>query len=160
MGVLTTTGVFAGLKLSTVMIGAAGGVSALAAVRAGQGQDAAAQTNAALLTRQAERERQIGALNARRVRDRGASLAATQRALLAGGGGDASTGSALLIQEDLAEEIEFNARLAESNADEAVFGRQAQAVIARSEGRNAQTASFFRAGTTLLNTGVNMKAFG
>ena len=124
--------------------------SAVGKLRQGAAAKAAADTQSELYRRQADRERQIGQLNARRQREAGEKLAGTQRALLAGGGGDQSTGSALLIQEDLAQESEFNARLAENNAEAAISTKNAEIVLARAEGRAAQTASYWRAGTTLL----------
>lgn len=150
MGVVTTTGVLAGVKLSTMAMVANSAMGAVGALKQGQAQAAASQTQAALYERQAQREREIGALNAKRQRQAGEKLAATQRALLAAGGGDPSTGSALLIQEDLAGESEMQARLAESNAEAAVSAKMSEAVLARAEGRNAKTASYYRAGTTLL----------
>ena len=124
--------------------------SAMSAIRGGGAANQAAQMQAQIYQRQADRERESGQLNARRQRQAGEKLAGTQRALLAGGGGDQSTGSALLIQEDLAQESEFNARLAENNAEAAISTKNAEIVLARAEGRAAQTASYYRAGTTLL----------
>jgi hypothetical protein len=127
---------------------------------AGRAAAAAAEQNAELMRRQAARELEIGQLNARRIRDRGESLAATQRSLLAAGGGDPSSGSALLIQENLAQETEFNAQLAKNNAAMAASTKNAQAVIARAEGRSASTASLFRTGTSLLGTAEKFRDFG
>ena len=143
---------------SSFLAAAGAASSAFGAIQQGKAQNRAAQTNAALMERQATREAAIGKLNAKRQRDSAEKLAGTQRALLAGGGGDQSTGSSLLLQEGLAQEGEFNARLAESNAQEAVYSRQAQAAVERASGKNAQTSSMFRAGTTLLNSGS--KIFG
>lgn len=136
------------------MVGA--GVGAAGAIQQGKAAKQSAEFNAAMMKREADREKQIGELNARRVRKETESLAATQRALLAGGGGDQSTGSALLIQEDLAEEGEFNARLAEVNAETAVSTKMAQATLARMGGRAAGTSSYIRAGTTLLSGAFNV----
>lgn len=158
-GAAAATGFKAAMTAAAPYISAASvGMSALGAIQQGNAANAAAQTNAALMNRQARREAEIGALNAKRQRAAGEKLAGTQRALLAGGGGDQSTGSALLLQEGLAQESEFNARLAESNAEEAIFAKQAEAVLARAEGRNAKTSSMFRAGTALLKGGT--AAFG
>lgn len=82
-------------------------------VMSARGQASGAKMQAELARRQAERERQIGAMQAQQQRERSKRTEGTQRALLAARGGDTGTGSALLVQEELAEEGEFNARLAE-----------------------------------------------
>lgn len=151
MGVLTTTGLFAGLQLSSAAAVAAGAVGAVGAIQSGNAAASAGKVQAELYERSAKREREIGALNAKRVRAKTESTAASARAMLAGSGTDASTGSALLIQEDIAAEGEFNARLAENNAEVSATGQTTQAVLSRAEGRNARTASYYRAGTSLLS---------
>ena len=132
---------------------ASGAVGELGAIRQGQAAERRSEFDIVMLERQRRRDEQIGKLNASRVRKDAAKLAGTQRALMAGGGGDQSTGSALLIQTELAKEGEFNAQLAESNAEAAISTRNAQIVLARASGRNARTASFYRAGTALLRSG-------
>jgi hypothetical protein len=159
MGVITTTGIFAGLTWSTVIMGAATAVGMAAQLSKGSAQQQQGDVSAEIFRRQAAREREIGELNARRVRERGESLAATQRAILGAGGGEQSTGSALLIQEDLSEETEFNARLAEANAEAAAQSKASEAVLARLGGQHARTASFFRAGTALLSGGAKIAKF-
>lgn len=113
----------------------------------------AAETQAELYRRQAERETQIGAINAERKRQEGERLAGSQRALMAAQGRDASTGSALLVQEDLAQETEFNAKLIENNAEAQTSNLTAQKIMSLAAGKAEQTSSYFRAGSTLLTTG-------
>ena len=108
--------------------------------------------------RQAEREKQIGELNAKREARKNALVQGTQRALLAANGMDASTGSALLVQGDLAAEGKLNEELIKNNATAAVNEAQTQAVLARAIGKNTQTASYLRAGSTLLKG--TAEAFG
>jgi len=110
-----------------------------------------AATEAELARRQARRDKQIGAMQASQSRESSKRTEATQRALLNERGGDAGTGSALLVQEELAEEGEFNARLIENNAAALASSSQAQAVLAQARGRNAARASTFRAGSALLS---------
>ena len=138
------------IDFKTVISAASTLMSAAGAISQGRAQQQAAGTQAELYRRQAERERQIGALNARRQRAEAARLAGTQRALLGAAGQAAGGGSALLVQEDLAGEGEFNARLAEANAEAAAGSKMMQAVLSRAEGRGARQASYFRAGTALL----------
>lgn len=127
--------------------------SVMGAIGGGSAANQSAQMQADIYARQAAREREMGALQAGRLRKQNEQVAATQRALLASGGRDMSTGSALLIQEDLAEEGEFNALLAENNTDATISSLRAQEVMERAKGKNAQTASYFRAGSTLLKGG-------
>lgn len=123
---------------------------AIGAAQEASAQRAIAEANAELRLREAERERQIGELNARRARDDAKRLAATQRAILSARGGDVGSGSALLAQEDAAFEGEYNARLAEVNAQTMEAARRGEASIIRQEGDAKSQASIFRAGTTLL----------
>ena len=127
--------------------------SVMGAIGGGSAANQAAQMQADIYARQAAREREMGALSAKRLRAQNEQVAASQRALLASGGRDMSTGSALLIQEDLAEEGEFNALLAENNTDATISSLRAQEVMERAKGKNAQTASYFRAGSALLKGG-------
>jgi hypothetical protein len=145
------------IALSASIIGA--GVSAMGAIRQGQAAGHRADFDIAMINRQAERDRQIGALNARRLRDDAEAAAASQRAHLAGRGGDQSTGSALLIQVEGAEKGEFQAKLEESNTGAGLAERQAQIVQARARGANARTASFYRAGSALLQPFRKAKDF-
>jgi len=123
-------------------------VSAAGAIGQGKAAQNAANVQAQLYERQAQRDREIGALNARRQREEAERLAGTQRALL--GSQEGGSGSALLVQEDLGAEGEFNARLAEANAEAVASSKMTQAVLSRAEGRGARQASYFRAGTALL----------
>jgi hypothetical protein len=156
----TAGGIFTFKNVAAAVSAAASLASAASSMQQGRQQQQGADLQAELYRRQAARESEIGALKARRVREEGESLAATQRAILAAGGGEQSTGSALLIQEDLSEETEFNARLAEANAEQAAHAAASEAVLARLEGRNARTASFFRAGTALLSGASDVAKIG
>ena len=140
------------LTTTQVAILTAISTAATAAGSVAQGRAASAQgkLQAEMYERQAQRERQIGELNAAREAKRNRAIQAQQRALLAGTGADPSSGSALLIQTDLAEEGKLNEELIRNNADAAVTTSKTQAVFARAEGKNAQRASYFRAGSALL----------
>jgi hypothetical protein len=144
----TVSGVVSGLGVLTSVMGS---------MSAGRAANQAAQFNAAHLENQAARERQIGALNARRIADENKRLAGTQRALLAGSGRSLSSGSALLVQEDLDEEGKFNELLAADAGEVKATNLRQEAVLERMAGRSARTAGYYRAGTTLLTAG---KEFG
>jgi hypothetical protein len=153
MGVLFTTAAGTAVKLSTIASIAGAGIAAAGAIGQGKAAQNTAKFNAEMLRSQGERQRQIAELNASRKRKDNAALEAKQRAIMAGSGRDASSGSALLLQEDLAEEGEFNARLIENQAEADISNTNARRTLALSEGRNARTASYIRAGSTLLNAG-------
>ena len=131
--------------VASAAIGAAGAMSSAKAAKN------MASTEAELAERQARRDKQIGAMQASQSREESKRTEGTQRALLNERGGDAGTGSALLVQEELAEEGEFNARLIENNAAALASSSQAQAVLAQARGRNAARAGMFRAGSALLS---------
>lgn len=123
-----------------------------------QGQAAKRQSNmqADLTDQQSARDKQIGELNAAREKKKNKTLQAQQRAALAANGADLSQGSALLAQEDLVEEGDLNERLVRNNADAQVYAGRTQANLTRAAGSSKQTASYVRAGTTLLKGGNEM----
>ena len=128
-------------------------IGAIGAINQGKAANRAAQAQAAHYRAQAERERQIGMVNQQRLAKENEALAGRQRALLAGQGRDIGSGSALLVQSDLAEEGAYNEALALANAEDAAYGREAQAALEVAEGRAAKSAGYFKAGTTLLTAG-------
>ena len=125
-------------------------MSAVGAINQGKMANQQAKMQAEMYARQAERERQIGELNAARRRTSNKRIEGTQRAILGAGGGYMSEGSALLAQEELAGEGELNARLIENNAAAQVSSLQAQQVLERARGKNAERAGYIRAGSALL----------
>jgi len=143
-----------GLTTSSAFSIAGFGVSALGAVGQGRVDNRLQIQQAEIYRREADRERQIGALNAKRIRTQGIANQGTLIALL---GDRANTGQGLLIGENLVEEAEFNARLAENNALAAARSKESDRLQALAAGRNAQTAGLVRAGTVLLKAG---KAWG
>ena len=135
---------------------ASAAMSAAGAIAQGKAAENQAKTQAELARRSAERERQIGAMKAKQQRESNKRTEGTQRALLSATGGDTSTGSSLLVQEELAEEGEFNARLVENNAAAQASQFEAERVMRLAAGKNARTASYFRAGQALLSGGSDI----
>ncbi len=140
------------LTLASTAIGVIG------SLKAGADASKAARFQQAVALQNAGRERELAQLAADDKRREGSRLAATQRARLAGAGVDPSTGTALLLQEDLAAETEFQAlriktagltEAAALESEASLFGQRASA---------ARSAGTFSAGTTLLRGGI--KAFG
>lgn len=141
------------LAIAGTAMNAAGTISQGAAAR----NQASVQSE--IYRRQAEREREIGKLNAQRIDKEGERLMARQRAMLASSGRDPGSGSALLLQEDLAESTEFEKRLAEAGGDTRATEAEQRATLASASGRAARRSSLFRAGTTLLK-GASEIEFG
>lgn len=131
--------------------------AAAGAMASSKGQAQQAKMQGELARRQAEREREIGALNASQQREKNKRAEGTQRALLAGSSGrDIGEGSALLVQEELAEEGEFNARILENNAAGRVSSLEADRVLALSRASQARSGGAFRAGSALLSGGLDI----
>ena len=128
-------------------------VSAVGTVASGMAAKEQGNTQAELYRRQAAREEQIGMLNSKREEKKNKQIQASQRALLGAKGVDMTEGSALLVQSELAEEGKLNEMLIKNNAEAAADTARSQGVIAKMQGKNAQTASYFRAGSTLLQAG-------
>jgi hypothetical protein len=134
-------------------------MSVAGAMSAGRAAQSQSNTQAEILRRQAERERQIGESNAKVQREKNKRLAAKQMALLDATGQDAGTGSALLVQQELAEEGEFNARLIENNAAAQISSLNEQRVLQQMKGSAARKSSLFKAGSALLEGGTNIAKF-
>lgn len=124
------------------------------------GNDARNQADfqAATLTQQATREREIATQEEIDLRRRNSRTAAAGRAAGGASGVDFSTGTPLLAAADFAAEAELQAlRIRSGGATSATRLRQ-QASLTSAAGKSAQTASFFQAGSSLL-TGFD-KQFG
>lgn len=135
---------------ASILIGAGFGMQAIGAIQQGSATKAQSEVQAEIYNRQMKREAQIKAENTRRLEKSNSAAAATQRAVMAANGGDLSTGSNLLIQGDLAEEGAHNVEIAKNNADVDIAALEAQSSMGLQAGRAAQTASFWRAGSSLL----------
>ena len=150
--VLTQMGVAAGTAstIGSIVSGIGTLTSVMGAISGGKAENQRAQYEAQARANEAQRERELGELRAGRKRDETERIAATQRARMAGGGGNIAQGSALLAQEDLAEEGEFNALLLEADADAKVDSLMAERELSLAAGSDAMRSSVFRGGSTLL----------
>ena len=111
---------------------------------------------AAMIDRERQREKQIGALKASQAREKNTRLQAQQAALMAGRGGDPGAGSHLLLVEDLAEQGELNARLIEDDSEHKVTRMGDEMALQGMLGRNKQRAGLMKAGTALLSGAQKM----
>lgn len=130
---------------------ASAGVGAYGAIQ--QGQQAAAQSRfqSAVMRQQAERERMEAGAAEDDFRRQQSRLFARRRALLGGTGVDPATGSPLLTSQDFAAETELQALRIRSGGQVRATRLEQSADLERMRGRNAQTGSYFRAGSLLLS---------
>lgn len=148
----------AAITAATALTLASTAIGVIGAVRTGKAHEQAGKTQAELFRRQAQRDRDIASLKASRLEKSTDAQAARQRAVLAAGGQDISSGSALLIQTDFAEEAEFQKQLTKAGGEQQAATAEAQGAVALSEGKAKRRSSLFRAGTSLLSG--TAKAFG
>lgn len=128
---------------------AGAGLSAAGSLSAGKAAEQQANYQAAVLRQQAERERRIAEIEARRIRKDGERLAARQRARVAAAGARL-TGTPLLLIGQTAEDAELGALTALNNAEAAAIRKQQEAELERASGRTKRRAGQIRAGSTLL----------
>jgi hypothetical protein len=138
--------------ISLAALAAAAAMSATAAIAQGEAAASEAKAQAALRDQQAQRQREVAAFQEERARRDAERVQGAQRARLAATGVDPAAGTALLLQEELAGQSEFNALLARAQGEGDARLTEHQARIDRLRGRNARTAGYLRAGTTLLTS--------
>jgi len=138
------------------LVGAA--LSAVAAISSGKAQSDANEFNAEMAQQQAERERQIAARDAADYRRRNSRVLAASRARRAGGG-VATQGSPLLVDEATAAESELGAQDIFAGGAANAYGYRQQAALFRSRASGARAGSFLKAGGTLL-TGASEADYG
>ena len=129
--------------------------SAAASAKAAADQAAASKFQQAVALQNAQRVRDIAGLNADEKRREGSRLAAEQRARLAGAGVDISSGTSLLLQQDLAAETEFQALLINAGGDTQAAGFTSDATTFGMDADSAITQGNISAGTTLLRGANN-----
>lgn len=147
-----------GLSLGTALSAAGLGLGALSAVSGGNQANANAQYQADLYSRQADRERQLAALDEAEYRRRGSALLATQRARMGDAGVD-FTGTGLDISDATAAELELQALKIRSGGMLKADDDDAQAALTRYGGLGAQRRSYFSAaGSTFGGLGSLLRA--
>lgn len=138
-------------------------ISAAGQMAQASAQEDAAEFNAKVQEQQAERERQVADAEASDYRRQGSRQLASARAMR-GATGVTGAGSPLLVDEATVREISLgSARLinrGDANANRLKQGAQ----LSRMEGKNAKTAGYLGAGSTLLggiyNTGTDAGWWG
>lgn len=124
-------------------------VGAFGTLSAAANQRAAADFNARMALQQAERERQIAERDADNYRRKQGALMASARARRAASG-VAMTGTPLLADDAMIEEIAMNAETIRRGGQAKAASYQAKAGLERMRGRNAMTTGFVNTGKSLL----------
>ncbi len=143
---------------ATIVAAAAATISAAGAISAGQASKRQFAFTAAVQRQQAEREAQIAAVEEQRHRIASERQAGTIRARLAASGIDPGSGTALLVQEDFAQEAELDALLIRSGGEARASTLLNEAELSGAKGSAAATAGFAKAGSTLLTSEATGKA--
>lgn len=125
-------------------------IGAVGAIQAGKAQQQAANYNAMLAEREGREAKQVAASEAREARRRGRRLISSQTAAYGAAGLDIS-GSALEVLADTAEITELDAL----NIERAGSAEEARAIgranAERFAGKQARTASYFGAASSILS---------
>ncbi len=137
-----------------VLLAASLALSAVGAVSSGIAAKRAADFNAAIALQQAQRERDIANRNADIFRRQQNALSAAERARRAGAGVLPGTGTPLLVAEAFFDEVLIGEATIRAGGETRATRLEAEAALARFRGRNARTAGFFSAGSTLLTAGA------
>lgn len=124
-------------------------VSAGSALFQGQAAKNAADAQAEQLRRQADAQRDQGVAASEQAQRETARTRSAARAALAGSGVDVGEGSAIVIDRDIATRGNLDAYNALLSGERAGRSSDTSAAMARSAGRNAQTASFLQAGASV-----------
>lgn len=137
-----------------IIMAASAAISAIGAIRQGQAADAAARFNATVAEQNAGIARQQAAANAEQIQRqnllRMGSLAAAQ-----GKSGGNMSGSVVDVLGDVAAQGELERQNAIYGGELQARGFQNTATLDRSQGENAVTSSYFKAGGELLSAGTN-----
>ena len=129
------------------VVGAATG--AMGAIQQGKAAKKAAEFNAATQRNQATAARQKAEFDAKRHRSQVAALLDEQQVGFAKGG-VALEGTPLEVMQATAEAGELDAQAILYGGEVQATGYESQATLSILEGNNAKSASYFKAGSTLL----------
>jgi len=126
------------------------GVSAYSQYSAGENAAEEADYNAKVAEQNALAEKDKASYDENIHRDNVRKLLSTQRALYGKSGVD-MTGSPLLVMEDTAAKSEIDALAIRHGGDIAAAQQRSAATLSKMRGKNAQTAGYIGAGSSLLS---------
>ena len=127
-------------------------VSTIGAIRAGNAERAASNFQAKQLEAQGLAEQAASSVRAGQEVDEAALVSSRARAVGAAGGG----GLDFELMSDIEAEGQYRSLTALWEGEEARKGRTLQAKASRVEGKNAQTAGYFRGAASLIDTGQSL----
>ncbi len=125
-------------------------VGAVGAIRSGNAAKKQADFQAKVAQNQATRERQVAASQAEDSRRASSRRRAAGVAEGGASGVRSGTGSSLFVAEDFAGEEELQALRILEGGEVGASRLESEATLLKAKGKSAQTAGFFRAGSTLL----------
>ncbi len=128
-------------------------IAAVGAVAQGKAASDQARFQATVAQQQADRQKQLAAIEESRVRSDVSRKLASQRARFAAAGVGPSAGSALLTVEAGAGEGEFQARLTRSQGLNRATQLEQGGQLSLMRGEAAQTQGYLSAGSSLLRAG-------
>jgi hypothetical protein len=136
-----------------------GGVSTLVstagAIQQGQAEREAAEYNAEVMRQGAQASRDKAEYDETIHRERIRRLLSSQRAEYGASGVDMA-GSPLLVLEDTAAQGELDARAIRYGGEVEARQKLSQAEIYEQQGKSAKTASYYKAGSSLLSGGASI----
>ncbi len=135
------------------VIFAAFAVDAVGQLAAGRAARQQGEMQAELYNREAKRKRELSEREASDF-DRTQSALMARRRAQGGATGVDATGTPLLVDEDLAEEIEYQRLKIISGGLASEATLRTQGVLERHAGKAKQKASYLRAGSSLIKGGV------
>ncbi len=142
----------AGLETIALIAGIAGaGVSAAGSIAQGNAADEAAQATAAAAERRAGEERAAATREAARRAQQESLLLSRQQAVAASSGAGATDGTVLNLMEGIAQEGQYQRDIAIYQGESKAVNLEDEAALARWKGKQARTAGYIGAGSSVLS---------
>lgn len=127
------------------------GLSAVSSIAGAGAQQKVANQQAALAEQEAARQRQLADINARRIADENRKVRSRVLAQQTAGGADSGSGSALLVQKNLAAEDSLQKSMAIFDGETKAQSLEHQAAVNRASAKDLKSVAVFNAGTSLLS---------
>lgn len=126
------------------------GLNAVSSVASAKAQQQSANQQAAQAEQEAQRLRQMADINARRIARENRKTRSRVLAGQASGGADSSSGSALLLQQNLAAEDSLQQEMTRLEGETSARNLEYQARLKRNNASGLPAQALFNAGTSLL----------
>lgn len=137
--------------LITGLAVAGSGLSALGAIRQGQAQANSDNYNAEMARREAVSEKDAALQQAEKIRRVGKRTRSEATSAMAASGLQLDEGSALVIDQQIAQDVEQDAFMELLTGDRRARQLNAQASMFKASAKNAKTSSYLSAGASLLS---------